>query len=43
MALLSKNLESMTEKNADFEKLHKVWKQFMGQVQRIPKEKDMDL
>lgn len=42
MARLSRNLENISDKNGDFNKLHQVWKQFMGQVQRLPKEKDLE-
>lgn len=38
MLQLNKNLETITTRNADFEALHKVWKQFQGEVQKIPRD-----
>jgi hypothetical protein len=40
MAQLNKNLQVVTEKNEEFEKMHSVWKVFMENLQKIPLHND---
>ena len=35
MALLNKNMQTITERNEEFEKLRKVWQQFMNQARQV--------